>query len=68
MVDRDRLWSHLRDRLQLPDSYLAAIQALYQGDRYVLMDGDTRTREIRPNAGVKQGCPLSPLLFGAWKI
>lgn len=39
------------------------MQCLYVGDAYVLRDGATVTPPIHPVKGVKQGCPLSPLLF-----
>jgi hypothetical protein len=38
------------------------IQDMYNRDEYVLKDGD-KTARVRPTRGVKQGCPLSPLLF-----
>lgn len=61
-VDRPALWKHL-EQSQLPPYLLAAIQALYDSDSYVLVDGAKRTPPIHPTRGVKQGCPLSPLLF-----
>lgn len=45
---------------------LAALQSLYMGDEYVLVDGDKITPPIRPSRGVKQGCPLSPFLFSLY--
>ena len=38
------------------------IQDIYNRDEYVLKDGD-KTARVRPTRGVKQGCPLSPLLL-----
>jgi hypothetical protein len=36
---------------------------MYSGDAYRLVDGLTSTAPISPSKGVKQGCPLSPILF-----
>ena len=38
---------------------------MYNRDEYVLKDGD-KTARVHPTRGVKQGCPLSPLLFSLY--
>eukprot|EP00983_Pelagomonas_calceolata_P086225 1156720-Pelagomonas_calceolata.AAC.8 len=60
-VPRLQLWDHLQ-RIAMPALLLQAIKKLYQDSEYILMDGDKRAR-VCPKNGVKQGCPLSPLLF-----
>jgi hypothetical protein len=64
-IDRSALWSHL-EREGMPSRLLNAIKGMYAGDSYVLVDGEKRTSPIHPTLGVKQGCPLSPLLFSLY--
>jgi hypothetical protein len=42
---------------------LSVLRDLYHCDAYRLQDGDKITPNIHPAKGLKQGCPLSPLLF-----
>ena len=49
----------------MPAPLLCVIQDIYNRDEYVLKDGD-KTARVRPTRGVKQGCPLSPLLFSLY--
>ena len=60
-VDRPKLWAHLQ-HLNIPPHLLRFIQMLYHDPIYVLKDGFV-TPGISPTRGLKQGCPLSPLLF-----
>jgi len=45
----------------VPTCLLNIIQNLYDADDYVLVDG-TKQARVQPTRGVKEGCPLSPLL------
>ncbi|KAK9833991.1 hypothetical protein WJX81_001172 [Elliptochloris bilobata] len=43
---------------------LGALQSLYSNAEYAINVGDRRGVGVRSTRGVKQGCPLSPTLFG----
>eukprot|EP00983_Pelagomonas_calceolata_P009276 299556-Pelagomonas_calceolata.AAC.1 len=38
---------------------------MYDADEYILKDGE-KNAQVNPNTGVKQGCPLSLLLFSLY--
>ena len=61
-VNRVELWDHLNS-IGMPAYMLSAVKGMYAGDSYLLVDGAKRSAPIHPTLGVKQGCPLSPLLF-----
>lgn len=62
-VSHGKLWDHLAHRLNMPASLLRAIRSMYEGAVYILQDGNKRTQPVPATRGIKQGCPLSPLLF-----
>ena len=65
-VSHEKLWRHLGERLQMPVGLLTAIQKLYEGAVYELRDGHKRTGRVPCSRGIKQGCPLSPLLVSLY--
>ncbi|KAJ9510041.1 hypothetical protein QJQ45_011738 [Haematococcus lacustris] len=65
-IPRQQLWEHLRVGVKLPQPLLACLEGLYRDDNYVLIDGPHRTPPVTPDQGVKQGCPISPLLFALY--
>ena len=64
-IDRTKLWTHLEE-INTPFYLLKAIKGMYDGGMYILIDGDKASDPVTPDKGVKQGCPLSPLLFSLY--
>jgi hypothetical protein len=53
----------LHRKVGIPQVLLEAVKGLYEDDSYTVVDGKAYSEPVHPNKGVKQGCPLSPLLF-----
>lgn len=62
-VNRTLLWEVLR-RLGIEGHILAAIQSLYANSTVAMKLGERRGQSLPSETGLKQGCPLSPTLFG----
>ena len=61
-LDRRAIWQSLA-RKGIPSKLINIIRAMYDGsDSRVLHNGQL-SRPIHTTTGVRQGCPLSPLLF-----
>jgi len=63
-IPREKLWQHLQ-RIRMPSLFLSILRNIYDKDEYILVDGDKKAH-VQPTRGVKQGCPLSPLLFSLY--
>lgn len=61
-VDRGDLWGTLAQQCQVPPGLLQALQQLYHQLRAEIVGGGDRG-PVNVLAGLKQGCPCSPLLF-----
>lgn len=65
-VPRERLWQRLHD-IGVRGKFLFAVKALYDaGVNLCIKYGGGLLDPIAATVGVKQGCPLSPLLFGLY--
>jgi hypothetical protein len=62
-VNRTLLWEALQ-RLGVPGRMLAAIQSLYANSTLAMKIGNKAGIRLPSTTGLKQGCPLSPTLFG----
>ena len=51
-------------RFGLPQKVLDAVRAIYTGRSFAVRDGGRTSKPRQQLAGIFQGCPLSPFLFG----
>ena len=61
----DKLWNKMEE-LCILDGYRAAIQRLYEKVRAKIRTSEGMSKCFGSDIGVKQGCPLSPTLFGLY--
>ena len=64
-VPRELLWNRLRS-LGLPDEFVSAVESYYSNVSLRVRTKAGYSRAFPSTMGVKQGCPLSPTLFGAY--
>lgn len=64
-VPRDGLWQRMQ-KIGVPTHLRNAVASLYAQVRCQLKTSNTLSQEFSSNMGVKQGCPLSPTLFGLY--
>ena len=65
MVPRDKLWQRLEE-IMVPRELRVVVIRLYANVVSKIKTTKGRSKEIKCNIGVKQGCPLSPTLFGIY--
>ena len=51
------------NRLNVPNKLLEVIQQIYSKPNFKVKYNDTQSNYFKQNAGIRQGCPLSPYLF-----
>ena len=64
-VPRNNLWNRLEE-LKVPFEMRAATIRLYENVISKFKSNEGWSKDIKCNIGVKQGCPLSPTLFGIY--
>ena len=65
MVPRNSLWNRLEE-INVPFELRAVAISLYENVIVKLKSNEGWLKDIKCNIGVKQGCPLSPILFGIY--
>jgi hypothetical protein len=65
MVPRKNLWNRLEE-IKVPHELRAAAIRMYENVIAKFKNTEGWSKEINSNIGVKQGCPLSPTLFGIY--
>jgi hypothetical protein len=63
-VPRHLLWYKMQHRLGIEGWFLQAVQALYASVPMAVKSAEGLSEIFYSHLGLKQGCPLSPLLFG----
>src|SRR5271154_973087 len=66
-VDRDILWSRLQS-MGFSEEDVEHLKAIYEGTEYKFEWNGIITGSIKVHHGLKQGCPLSPLLFALYLV
>jgi hypothetical protein len=64
-VLRDKLWN-IMEELGILDGYRVIVHRLYEKVRAKIRTSEGMSKCFGSDIGVKQGCPLSPTLFGLY--
>jgi hypothetical protein len=62
-IPRQLLWERLRE-LRIHGIFLRAVQSMYHNVKARVSTPEGLTEAFPSEMGIKQGCPMSPLLFG----
>ena len=61
-VDQEKLIEAM-ERLRVPPKVIAILKTFYVDPRFRVKDSEGKSEYRKQNAGIRQGCPLSPYLF-----
>ena len=61
-VPHELMW-YMMQKMQIPQPFIDLCQEIYQGSTQRVRTKEGYTNDIPVKVGIKQGCPLSPLLF-----
>lgn len=61
-VERELLWTVL-EHMNMPRPWIKILKVIYDTNRVKLKHGDLESKWVTPVTGLKQGCPISPILF-----
>ena len=61
-VDRDYIWTTM-EMMNLGSSFTYAMKLLHTGTSAIAVVNGFRTKRFQVDSGVRQGCPIAPLLY-----
>ena len=61
-VPHDKLWEHLK-RMGINQKFITIMMSLYKDSTVIVRVNGHDSEQVEVKSGVRQGCPLSPLLF-----
>ena len=61
-VNREKLWREL-EKIGVPTGMIDLVKLIYKDNKVRVEHGGYESRWMRTKDGLKQGCPLSSILF-----